>query len=147
MSILAKAPGAARILLGAVFLVFGANGFLNFIPQPPPSADALPFVGGLAAAGYFFPLLKATEVVAGALLLANRFVPLALSVLAPIVVNIVAFHLFLAPAGLALALVMLALQVYLAWSYRAAYRPMLAARVTPNTSESRALVDAHAAAH
>ena len=147
MSILAKAPGAARILLGAIFLVFGANGFLHFIPQPPPSAAALPFIGGLAAAGYFFPLLKAVEVIAGAALLGNRFVPLALAVLSPIVVNIAAFHLFLDPAGLPLAIAMLALQIYLAWSYRASYRPMLAARVAPKTSESRALVDAHAAAH
>jgi hypothetical protein len=89
------------------------------------------FVGGLFASGYFFPLLKSIEIVAGVLLLSGRFVPLALAVLAPIVVNILAFHVFLAP-GLALPLVILALELFLAWSYRGAFRPMLRARVVPD---------------
>ena len=95
-------PTAARIFLGLVFTVFGLNFFLHFIPQPPapPQADA--FVGALTASGYLMPLLKTSEVLAGLLLLRNRFVPLALTVLAPIVVNIVGFHLALAPGGLAL---------------------------------------------
>ncbi|HEY8075999.1 MAG TPA: hypothetical protein VIF62_17855, partial [Labilithrix sp.] len=82
------------------------------------------FMGGLAATGYFFPLLKGTEVLTSIALLTRRFVPLALTVLAPIVVNIVAFHLFLAPSGLPVALVVLALEVYLAWSYRDAFAPL-----------------------
>lgn len=121
----------ARISLGTAFVVFGLNGFLNFLPAPPPAPAALPFLSGLAAAGYFFPLLKSLEVIAGVLLLTNRFVPLALAVLAPIVVHITAFHVFLDPAGLALALALLALELFLAWSYREAYRPMLAAEVRP----------------
>ena len=76
--------------------MFGLNGFLNFIPQPPMSGPPANFVGALAATGYLLPLLKDTEVAAGALLLSNRFVPLALLILAPVVVNIVAFHAFLA---------------------------------------------------
>lgn len=83
------------------------------------------------ASGYFFPLLKGTEVISGLLLLSNRFVPLALTMLAPIVVNIVAFHAFLAPAGLGLAGLVLALEVYLAWAYRAAYRSVIVAHVEP----------------
>ena len=79
----------------------------------------------------FFPLLKGTEVIAGALLLANRHVPLALAVLAPIVVNIVGFHAFLAPAGLPLALAALALLLVLAWAYRDAFAPMLRRHVAP----------------
>ena len=81
--------------------------------------------------GYLFHLVKGTEVVVGALLLLNRFVPLALTILAPVIVNIVAFHTFLMPAGLAIPLVIVALEIYLAWTYRHVYRPMLARRVTP----------------
>lgn len=136
-SISAKAPAVARVLLGLVFFVFGLNGFLNFIAQPPPPPEAGAFLGGLAGAGYFFPLLKATEVLAGLALLSNRFVPLALAVLAPIIVNIVAFHAVLAPAGMAVPIVVLALEIYLAWSYRAVFRPMLASKVDIQETHAR----------
>ena len=124
-------PTAARIFLGLVFTVFGLNFFLHLIPQPPapPQADA--FVGALAAAGYLMPLLATTEVLAGLLLLRNRFVPLALALLAPIVVNIVGFHLALAPADLPVALAVLAAQLYLAWAHRGAFAPMLRTRTEP----------------
>jgi uncharacterized membrane protein YphA (DoxX/SURF4 family) len=121
-------PTAARLLLGLVFTVFGLNFFLHFLPTPPPAPRAASFAGALFASGYLFPLLKTTELVAGLLLLGGRFVPLALAVLAPIVINILGFHLFLAPSGIALALVVLAAEVYLAWTYRAAFAPMLQAR-------------------
>jgi uncharacterized membrane protein YphA (DoxX/SURF4 family) len=125
------APTVARVLFGLSFVVFGLNGFLHFIPQPPPPAPAGAFFGALVATGYMLPLIKGVEVVAGALLLVNRFVPLSLALLAPNVVNIILFHIFLAPSGVGLALVVLALELYLAWAYRDAYRPMLAARVQP----------------
>lgn len=124
------APTAARLLLGLLFFVFGLNGFLHFLPQPPMPAGALPFLGGLAGAGYFFPLLKATEITAGVLLLSNRFVPLALTLLAPIVVNIAAFHVFLAPSPLMVAF-LLGAEIYLAWVYRASFRGVLAAHSQP----------------
>ncbi|MBI2390466.1 MAG: DoxX family protein [Deltaproteobacteria bacterium] len=126
-------PTAARSLLGLTFVVFGLNGFLHFLPQPPLPEAALPFLGGLAKAGYFFPLLKGLEVLAGVLLLSGRFVPLALAVLAPIIVNIAAFHLILAPSFGMVAL-LVGLEVYLAWSYRDAFAPMLRARVAPTTA-------------
>ena len=69
--------------------------------------------------------------VAGTLLLINRFVPLALSLFAPFVVNSLAFHIFLEHSGLPMAAVFAGLELYLAWTYRAAFRPMLAARVSP----------------
>jgi putative oxidoreductase len=121
-------PTAPRIFLGLVFTVFGLNFFLHFMPQPPapPRADA--FVGALLAGGYLMPLLATAEVLAGLLLLGNRFVPLALAVLAPVVVNIVGFHLALAPAGLPVALAVLAAELYLAWAHREAFAPMLRAR-------------------
>jgi len=76
-------------------------------------------------------------------LLSGRFVPLALAVLAPIVVNIVAFHLFLAPAGLPLPIVVLTLELFLAWSYRSAYRPMLGAHVQPDAASEDVALSAH----
>lgn len=140
-------PSSARLLLGLVFLVFGLNGFFSFMPHPPLPDAAAAFMGGLAGAGYFFPLLKATEVLCGLALLANRFVPLALTVLAPVLVNIVAFHVFLAPGGLPVALFVLALELYLAFAYRAAFRSVLQARVDPAREAGHAEGRSRAAAH
>lgn len=133
-------PTAARVFLGLIFTVFGLNGFFNFLPQPPEPPAALAFLGGLAGSGYFFPLLKGTEVTAGLLLLSGRFVPLALTVLAPVIVNIVAFHVALAPAGLPIALLVLALEVTLAWAYRDAYRGVLTSNARPHAHEEIAHV-------
>jgi uncharacterized membrane protein YphA (DoxX/SURF4 family) len=132
-------PATARFVLGACFFVFGLNGFLNFIPPPsaPPPAGAMAFAGALLQTGYMFPLIKGTEVVAGALLLANRFAPLALALLAPVVLNIVLFHALLAPTGSVIAGAVLVLEVYLAWAYRGAFAPMLAAKVTPVFGKAR----------
>lgn len=132
------APTAARLLLGLIFFVFGLNGFLHFLPMPPPEGVAGTFMGGLAATGYFFPLLKGTEVLAGLLLLGNRFVPLALIVLAPIVVQIAAFHLFLAPASLAMAGFLVVAEAYLAWTHRVAFQGVLAATPAAARGERRA---------
>jgi hypothetical protein len=110
-----------------MLVVFGLNGFLNFIPMSPPEGEAGAFMGGLAAAGYFFPLLKLTEIVVGLALVFRRFVPLALTVLAPISINILAFHLFLAPAGLPVALFIVIANAGLAVHYREAYRGLFVA--------------------
>ena len=119
------ATHVARILLGLVFFLAGVNVFLQLIPMPPMPPAAARVVGGLASSGYFFPLLGAVETLAGAALLARRFVPLALVVLAPLIVNICLLHLFLAPAGLPLASVLLVLELFLAWSYRTAFASLL----------------------
>jgi hypothetical protein len=140
-----KAKTAARLLLGAIFTVFGLNGFLHFLPMPAPTGLSAVFMGGLGATGYFFPLLKGTEVIAGLLLLGNRFVPLALTVLAPIVVNIVLFHAFLAPSGLALPLVIVALGVYLAYTERKVFAPLLQARSNDPVPQSARRTHAAAA--
>jgi hypothetical protein len=118
------------VLLGLLFFVSGLNGFLNFLPQPsaPLPQSAVAFVGALMNTGYMFPLIMATQLIVGALLLANRFVPLALTLLAPFIVNSIAFHLFLEPSGRPMALVVLLLELYLAWTYRAAFRPILTPR-------------------
>jgi uncharacterized membrane protein YphA (DoxX/SURF4 family) len=129
-----KAIHAARIVLGLIFFVFGLNGFLHFIPQPPMSAPAAAFGGALFATGYFIPLLKGTEVLSSVLLLSGRLVPLALTVLAPVIVNIVAFHAFLAPSGLPLPIVIVALELFLAWSYRSSFRSVLRVKAEPDAT-------------
>lgn len=120
-----------RVLLGLGCTVFGLNGFFNFI-QPPPDMvmpeKAMAFSVALMESGYMMPLIGATLLVPGLLLLANRFVPLALVVLAPFFVNSVAFHLALERTGLPNALVFVAMLLYLAWTHRAAYQPLFRAR-------------------
>ena len=143
-SIARHGPAAARIAFGLVLVVFGLNGFLQFLPQPAPPEAAGKFAGALFATGYMFPLIKGVEVVVGALLLSNRFVPLALALIAPNVVNILLFHIFLAPSEIGLALIVLALELYLAWAYRDAYASMLAPRVRPRSTRGEEPVSAHA---
>ena len=139
-----KLPTVARVILGLVFVVFGLNGLLHFLPQPPMPAAAGAFAGALAASGYFFPLLKITEIAAGALLLAGLFVPFALTLLAPIIVNIVAFHLFLAPGNYVVVGLVLAAELYLAWTHRAAFAPLFArGRVGIAAANRRTLEPAH----
>lgn len=124
-------PVCARLLLGAIFFIFGVNGFLQLFPLPPAPEAAESFMGALAASGYMFPLIKGVEVVAGLMLLLGRYVALGLVLLAPGIVNILLFHVFLAPGGIVLALGILFLELYLAWSYRDLYRPMFTARAVP----------------
>jgi putative oxidoreductase len=114
-----------RILLGLIYFIFGLNFFLHFLPTPPPHggvADA--FTGGLFQSGYFFPLLKGLEVVLGAMLLIQYFVPLALVVLAPISINILLFHAFLSPENTIMGVVIVLANFYLAWAYRSYYKPL-----------------------
>lgn len=122
----ARLATGSRLLLGLIFAVFGLNFFLHFLPQPGAPPAAVAFAGALFASGYVFPLIKTIEVVAGVLLLTRTAVPFALVVLAPIIVNIVAFHTLLAPAGLPLALVVLATELHLAWYHRRAFAPLFA---------------------
>ena len=130
MNALRHWPSVARVLLGTIFFVLGLNGPLQFLPPFPVTPEGAAFLDALLASGYTLVLLALVEVTAGALLLANRFVPLALTVLAPIVVNIVGFHSVLDPGGLWLASLVLVLELSLAWSYRETFAPLLRARVS-----------------
>jgi len=123
---------AARLVLGLLFLASGIAGLV--MPAPPLPPDTPPGMVALftgLTGSYLLTLVKLTEAAVGALLLSNRFVPLALLALAPVTVNIVLVHLLLAPSGLPIALVVLALHLFLGWSYRGAYRTVLAVRVAP----------------
>ncbi len=106
----------ARVILGLIFLIFGLNGFFNFIPMPHPPENMMKFMMGMMETGYFMPLLKSSEVICGLLLLANIFVPLALLILAPICLNIFLVHAFMAPDGLPLAIAILILGCTIAWA-------------------------------
>jgi hypothetical protein len=125
------APHAARVLFGLLLIFFGVNGFLHIIPQAPPPAPARALLAALAVTGYIFPLIRGLEFTVGALLLSDQFVPLALALIAPNVVNIVLFHAVLAPSGMGVAIAVLALEAYLTWSYRESYRSMLVLHAKP----------------
>ena len=108
----------ARLLLGLIFVVFGLNGFLNFLSMGPmPSGLAGQFVGALALSHYFW-VVAALQAAGGALLLVNRFVPLALVLLGPVIVNILLYHLFLNPTGIALAIVVAILWLIVFYGHR-----------------------------
>lgn len=106
----------ARVLLGLVFLGSGVYGFVSAFAFPPDLPENLQtFVHGLAASIYFLPFLKITETISGLLLISGFYVPLALVMLAPIIINIFLVHIFLAPMGLPFACIVGALEIYLAF--------------------------------
>jgi hypothetical protein len=119
---------AARLLLGIIFLVFGLNGFLHFIPMPPPAGLAGQFLGALFVSHYFVVIFL-LQVIPAALLLVNQYVPLALTVLGPIIVNIVLFHALMEPGGLPLAFVAALLWCVVAYGVRSAFAGLFQRRV------------------
>jgi putative oxidoreductase len=120
----------ARYLAGVIFLVFGLNGFLHFIPLPPPAGVAGQFMGALFVSHYL-TLVFGVQVIAAVLLLANRFVPLTLAVLAPVLVNILAFHALMAPSGLPFALFVTVLWALIFVDVRTAFAGLFQARLQP----------------
>jgi hypothetical protein len=124
-----RLPTVGRVLLGLPMAGFGLLGLIHPLPAPPTLAPgALAFLDALKATGYMLPMIALTQLAAGLLLLANRWVPLALALLAPFFVNSVLFHACLERTGLVPALAFLALELGLAWAYRGAFRGMLRAR-------------------
>ena len=118
----------ARFLLGLIFLVFGLNGFLHFIPSSPPSGTAGQFVGALFVSNYLVVVFL-FQLISAVLLLINRYVPLALTLLAPIIVNSLLFHILMAPSGLSLAIVVTVLWVVVFLSVRSAFGGLWQPRV------------------
>src|ERR1700746_287963 len=118
----------ARYLAGLIFLVMGLNGFLNFIPLPPPGGIAGQFIGVLYVSHYVW-VIFAFQVIAGALLLVNRYVPLAVAVLAPVIVNILIFHVLMAPSGLPLAIFVALLWAAIFIDVRPAFSGLFQSRV------------------
>src|SRR5207249_5981174 len=110
----------ARSLLGLIFIVFGLNAFLHFISMPPPQGLAADFMKALFMSQYFY-VVAVLQIAGGALCLLGRFVPLGLTLLGPVIVNILLVHIFLEPKGLPLALVVTAVALFLVWAHRQAF--------------------------
>src|SRR5256885_6630688 len=125
------ASAIARYLAGVIFLVFGLNGFLNFIPLPPPGGIAGQFTGALYASHYLWVIIFAFQLLAAVLLLVNRYVPLAVAMLAPVIVNILSFHALMAPSGLPLALVVAVLWAVIFIDVQPAFSGLFQARLQP----------------
>jgi putative oxidoreductase len=115
----------ARILLGLIFVVFGSNAFLRFLPMPPlPQGVTGEYLHAFFASGYVY-VIGGFQVIGGLLLLIGRFVPLGLTILAAIIINIWCFHLLMAPEGLPPAILVTILELFLVWRYRNAFAGIL----------------------
>lgn len=115
-----------RVLLGLLFLMSGVVGLFHLAPPPEHHGIAATFAGALEVT-YLMTLVKLVEVTVAVLLLTNRFVPLALTLLAPISVNILGFHTLIEPGQPVVAVLIIALQAWLVWKHRAAFAPMFRA--------------------
>src|SRR5213594_4018632 len=114
-----------RVLLGLMFVVFGSNIFFHFLPMPPPPATlAGDFTKALMQSHYLY-VVGLLQVAGGLLLLIGRYVPLGLTLLGPVIVNILLFHIFLDPSGLPMAIVVAVLAVFLLWRYRTNFAGLL----------------------
>jgi len=117
----------ARVLLGLIFVVFGSNAFLHFLPMPPlPQGVTGEYLHAFFASGYVY-VIGGVQFIAGLLLLIGRFVPLSLTILGAIIVNIWCFHILMAPEGVPPAIVVTVLELFLLWRYRAAFAGILRA--------------------
>lgn len=112
----------SRYLLGVIFTLFGFNGIFHFIPAPPPhSLLAVQFLT-MMYASHFMAVVLVVQIVGGLLLLAGRFVPLALAILGPVLVNILNFHILMNPAGIGPGVLATVLWLILFWQYRANFK-------------------------
>ena len=119
-----------RILLGLLFVVFGANKWLHFARVPMPAGDAGVYYA-LLFRHHIMAVVAAFEVAGGVLLLLNRFIALGLGLLAPVVVNIMMYHVLVDPSRVALGLIASSLEVLLLYAYRRAFSGLLATKVEP----------------
>jgi putative oxidoreductase len=136
----------ARTLLGLIFVVFGSNMFLHFIPMPPPpEGPARDFITGLFVSHYLY-VVGALQVVGGLFLFTSRWVPLGLTLVGPVIVNIVCFHALMAPAGLPMAIAVSVLAVFLLWRHRKNFAGLVKAPAgTADTRHQRITTAASAA--
>ena len=123
-----------RVLLGLMFVVFGANIFFHFLPMPPPKPSlATDFSKALMESGYMY-VVGALQVAGGLLLLIGRCVPMGLMLLGPVIVNILCFHIFLERTGLPMAIVVSVLSLFLLWRYRANFAGLVKPGQTPEAA-------------
>jgi len=115
----------ARSLLGLIFVVFGSNQLLHFMPMPPMQGPGGAFLGAMFATHYLY-VVAAIQIAGGALLLTGRYLSLGLTLLGPVIVNILCFHIFMMPAGLPFALFVAALALFLLWRYQSNFAGLVA---------------------
>jgi len=134
----------ARSLLGLIFVVFGSNMFFHFIPMPPPpEGPAREFMTALFLSHYLY-IVGALQVVGGLILLSGRWVPLGLTLLGPVIVNILCFHALMAPAGLPMAIVVSLLALFLLWRYREYFAGLVKNAPTPSALLRQAIATGNA---
>ena len=114
----------ARVLLGLVFVVFGSNAFLHFIPMPPMSGPSGEFITAMYETHYLY-VVAGCQVLGGLILLIGRFIPLGLTLLGPVIVNILSFHIFMNHEGWQLASVVAVLALFLLWRHRSNFAGLL----------------------
>ena len=119
----------ARILMGVIVVFFGLNGFLQFLKAPLPTGLAGQFLMALFQSHYVW-FICAVQIVGGVLLLVNRYVPLALTLLGPVIVNIILYHLLLNPAAAQLAVVVAILWFFLFYRYRQNFSGLFVQKAT-----------------
>jgi putative oxidoreductase len=130
----------ARSLLGLIFVVFGSNMFLHFIPMPPPpEGPAREFMTALFLSHYLY-VIGAVQVIGGLVVLSGRWVPLGLTLLGPVIVNILSFHALMEPTGLPVAIVVSALAIFLVWNYRKNFAGILVDAPVQSNSHSQQVV-------
>jgi putative oxidoreductase len=119
-----------RVLLGLVFVIFGLNGFLNFIPAPPPPPGlAVQFIT-VFLQSHWVLFVSGFQVIGGALLLIGLYIPLALAILGPVIVNILLYHLLISPMGGSIAVVVALLWCFLFWRYRKYFATLFVQKAT-----------------
>src|SRR5882724_8379011 len=132
----------ARSLLGLIFVTFGLNMFLNFIHMPPPpEGPAREFMTALFMSHYLY-VVGALQVVGGLILLSGRWIPLGLTLLGPVIVNIVCFHALMAPSGLPMAITVSALAVFLLWRHRGNFAGLVKAPADPGDTRDQQIAAA-----
>jgi hypothetical protein len=116
---------SVRIVFGILFIVFGLNGFLSFIPMPAPTPEAGEFLGALFKVGFIFPVIKTMEILVGLSLFINRFTSLALVILAPILTVITLHNFILDPSGIRMNSALLVMFTILVYDHRHNYKQLL----------------------
>ena len=119
----------ARLILGLVFVIFGLNGFLHFMPNPTPTAEAGALFVAFGKTGYFFPMIKSIEVLVGGMFLTNLFAPLAAVIITPVLVGITTIHLFLNPSSIPLMIILHVLHGIIVFGYKKNYQGLLVKKV------------------
>src|SRR6476661_6258446 len=128
----------ARYLLALIFIVFGLNGFLHFIAQPPPPSELARQYFTVMFASHYLVFVFGLQLIAGVLFLFRRTVPLALTIAGPLIVNILLFHALMDPGGIVPGLVVTALWFVIFWQFRAAFYGVLFTEPSSDRSQANA---------